>query len=439
MILHHTIPLKTVYKHMKLHNLQEAEAALQPFIPSVAQVTGRDITLTRMWPMMEVIGNPQQKLKIIHIAGTSGKTSTAYYLGAQLQATDKKIGLHVSPHIDKVTERFQINGAPISDELFCSQLGIFLDIIYEHHLQPTYFELHIAFAYWFFVRQAVDYAVMETGMGGLHDGTNVARNPDKICVITDIGIDHTKYLGTTIPEIAAQKAGIIHPQNLVYMYTQGLEVMEVVAARCQSEGASLSTTNEDVERRHWTQPFEASFVLYQQRNWLLAHFVLVGVQKRDGFPMPTAERLAQTQLIQVPGRMDLRSIGDKLLVMDGAHNEQKMTAFMQSFQARFPGQKADLMISLKQEKDYKVVIDSLLPIAHSVITTSFETSQELPVVSMDPEILADYCRQKGIEQVTVQPDHHKAYELLLSSPLKLLVITGSFYLLYQVREREHLV
>src|SRR5579872_6196075 len=122
---------------MKLRNLQEAEAALQPFIPSVAQVTGRDITLKRMWPMMAVLGNPEKKLKIIHLAGTSGKTSTASYLAALLRAAGLKIGLHVSPHIDKVTERFQINGQPISDELFGAELGEFLDIIYAHDLRPT--------------------------------------------------------------------------------------------------------------------------------------------------------------------------------------------------------------------------------------------------------------------------------------------------------------
>jgi dihydrofolate synthase/folylpolyglutamate synthase len=423
---------------MKLDNLQAAEAALQPFIPSVAQVTGRDITLQRMWPMMAVLDNPQKKLKIIHLAGTSGKTSTAYYLSALLATTGKKIGLHVSPHIDKVTERFQINGKPLTDELYCQELDTLLDIIHEHKLQPTYFELHIAFAYWLLVRQAVDYAVIETGMGGLHDGTNVAQNPNKVCVITDIGIDHTKYLGTTIKQIALQKAGIIHPRNVVYMYEQRNEVMEVFRTKCQEAPATLITTTEDIQRQHVSDLLDPSLPLYQQRNWLLAYFVFNQLQGRDDFVMPSHNAIAQTQSLRVPARMDIKKVGNKTLVMDGAHNEQKMRAFVESFQAKFPGKKASILFSLKEEKDYTVIIDVILPIVSRIIVSTFKTSQDLPVVSMDPHRLAAYCRERGIAHVTVLPDHHEAYEELLASSEDVLIITGSFYLLYQIRNEEHL-
>jgi dihydrofolate synthase/folylpolyglutamate synthase len=423
---------------MKLANLAAAEAALRTFIPSVAQVTGRDITLTRMWPMMEILGNPQKKLKIIHIAGTSGKTSTAYYLAALLGTTGRKIGLHVSPHIDTITERFQINGQPISDELYCSELGIFLDIIQEHKLQPTYFELHIAFAYWLFVRQNVDYAVIETGMGGLHDGTNVAQNPDKVCVITDIGIDHTNFLGTTIPRIAFQKAGIIHPYNVVYMYTQSADVMKVFTTKCTQVSATLTTTTEATQQHEVADMLDHNMPLYQQRNWLLAYFVFRHVLERDNLPLPTATDIATIQSLQVPARMDIKKMGDKTLVMDGAHNTQKMEAFVSSFQAKFPGTKASMVFSLKEGKDYSVIIDIILPIVSSIIVTTFETSQDLPVVSMDPEILASYFREHGTTNVTVQPDHHIAYGQLLNADEDILVITGSFYLIYQIRNEEHL-
>ncbi|HUC87571.1 MAG TPA: Mur ligase family protein [Candidatus Binatia bacterium] len=423
---------------MILHNLQEAEDALQPFIPSVAQVTGRDITLDRMWLMMEIIGQPQKKLKIIHIAGTSGKTSTAYYLAALLHSADLKVGLHVSPHIDRVTERFQINGQPISDELYCAELGEFLDIIHEHKLNPTYFELHIAFAYWFFLRQAVEYAVIETGMGGLHDGTNVARNPDKVCVITDIGLDHTKYLGTTIPEIAYQKAGIIHKSNLVYMYEQSPDVMEVVKKQCQDVKATLIIMTEASAHKLWSE-FDPELAMYQRRNWLLAYFTFLGVQTRDHFSLPSTAKVTQTQHLQVPARMDIKKLGDKTLVMDGAHNQQKMETFVNSFQVKFPGKKAAILLSLKKDKDYKPVADALLPISSRVITTTFDTSQELPVVSMDSGILADYFSRSDVKNVITLPDHHEAYQALLKAEEDLLVITGSFYLLYQIRSQEHLV
>ncbi|HMH31066.1 MAG TPA: bifunctional folylpolyglutamate synthase/dihydrofolate synthase, partial [Methylomirabilota bacterium] len=132
---------------MTLHNIQEAESALLPYVPLVGQVKA-DTTLDRVWPLMELLGNPQDQLKTIHIAGTSGKTSTAYYMAALLAASGKKVGLTVSPHVDSVTERVQINGQPIPEELFCQELGEFLEIIEQAAQKPSYFELLYAFAIW---------------------------------------------------------------------------------------------------------------------------------------------------------------------------------------------------------------------------------------------------------------------------------------------------
>src|SRR5258708_5430662 len=112
---------------MTLHNFQEAEAALQPYVPLVAQLTGKHTTLERVWPLMELLGNPQDQLKIIHIAGTSGKTSTAYYMAALLAASHQQVGLTVSPHVDSLLERVQIYGPPLTEEAFCAALGEFLD------------------------------------------------------------------------------------------------------------------------------------------------------------------------------------------------------------------------------------------------------------------------------------------------------------------------
>ena len=423
---------------MKFSNLKEAEKALLPFMPSVSTVTGRDITLERMWPMMRVLGNPEKKLKIIHIAGTSGKTSTAYYLSSLMATTGKKIGLHVSPHVDKITERFQINTAPISDEQFCCELAKFLDIIHTNNLQPTYFELLVAFAYWFFDREHVDYVVMETGMGGLHDGTNVAQNPDKLCVITDIGLDHMKVLGHTIPEIAYQKAGIIHPHNRVFMYLQSPEVMRVVTDKCTSVIAELLTTTESDERAVDKDLLDLTLPVYQQRNWMLAYFVMRQVVKLDGLPTPLHQTIADTQHTKIPARMDIVKLKNKTLIMDGAHNEQKMAAFVSSFQALYPGRKCAVLLSLKQDKEHKGVISQLAQIASEIITTSFKTSQELPAVSMDADTLTADCKLAGLSNTVSIPDIHSAYLTLLRSEEDILVVTGSFYLIYQLRSLEKL-
>ncbi len=421
---------------MFLQNLQEAQNALTPYIPSAEWITGRDITLERMWPMMEILGNPEKKLRIIHVAGTSGKTSTCYYISKLLEIAGLKVGLHVSPHIDKITERVQINNKPVSDELFCQELGIFLDIIHNHGLQPTYFELLIGFVYWFFDRQNVDYVVMETGMGGLHDGTNVATNIDKICVITDIGLDHTKFLGNTIPKIAYQKAGIIQPHNTVLMYEQSAEIMEVFRARCIEKKAELITTTQSVEALRDTKILDRSLPLYQQRNWMLAYFVVRHLKAKDSLPAMLAKQILESQHIQVPARMDITHLGSKKLIMDGAHNQQKMEAFVKSFKAMFPGQKCALLLSIKEGKDYKGVIECLLEITDYIIATTFKTSQDLPVIAMDSHTLAMHCQQAGIRTVRSIPDQQTAYAELRKAKEKLLVITGSFYLIYQLRATE---
>ena len=417
---------------MQLKTLKQAEAALQPFIPSVAEIVGRNITLERMWPMMKILGNPQKRLRIVHIAGTSGKTSTAYFLSSLLAATGKKTALHVSPHIDKLTERTQINNKPITDELFCEEMSIFLNIIYKHNLKPTYFELHTAFAYWFFERQKVDYVVMETGMGGLHDSTNVANNADKICVITDIGLDHTNILGKTIPEITAQKAGIIHSHNAVFMYRQSDEVMRIIADHCKRLHAQLHELEQESDANLTDLP------LFQMRNFGLAKAVYEYIKEQDLLSSLSAEDLRQAAHIKIPARMEIIKYKNKILIMDGAHNEQKMQMFVKSFQTKFPNQKAVVLLSLKDSKDYKPIVDRLVPIDGQFITTTFETSQDLPVRSMNSDLLAKYCNKKGVSAYSIT-DHHQAFQTLMKSNSDLLIITGSFYLLYQLRGMEKII
>jgi dihydrofolate synthase/folylpolyglutamate synthase len=419
---------------MKISSIYAAEQALQPFVPLVSQLTGKDTTLGRIRPLMKVLANPQDRLRIIHVAGTSGKTSTSYYIAALLGETGNKIGLTVSPHVDCITERVQINGSPVSDEIFCADLGIFLDIIAQVIEKPSYFELLYAFSLWMFDRYSVDYAVVETGMGGLHDATNIAGRQDKVCVITDIGFDHMHILGNTIPEIAAQKIGIVHSKNNVCMYLQSEEVMNVVDAWTRSKDAPLHTTNEDGERARARIELH-NLPAYQQRNWLLAHFVYEFVQRRDSLKLLDSARLMRTISVQVPGRMDVMHYHDKTIVMDGAHNEQKMTAFLNSFMKRYPNSQPVVLIAMKQGKEFQAVVPQLLSIARRIIVTTFDTSQDLPVKSVDPiELAAAFQAVHSDVIVDVVQNNEQALEALLMAAETMCIITGSFYLLSQIRK-----
>lgn len=411
-------------------NLQAAEATLARYVPAVRKITGQQITLERIAPLMERLGNPQNKLKIIHLAGTSGKTSTAYYLASLLQTNGHKVGLTISPHVDSITERLQINLEPLSEREFCDALGEFMDLIQAAQPEPTYFELMVAFAYWYFAKAKVDYAVIETGLGGLHDGTNIAQQADKVCVITDIGFDHMHVLGTTLDKIAAQKAGIIHPKNQVFMYRQSPEVTEVFVRRAAERDAVLNLLEQSELSKQYALRGLDYLPLYQQRNWLLSRRVGQYVADRDGWAL---DDVTTSLAVQVPGRMESWQAAGKTVLMDGAHNEQKMRAFIDSFQRKYPDTKTAILLSLKEGKEYEAVLPLLRPICNRLIITTYDHVQDVPIPAIRPEVLADAARALGFANVEAISDSQSAYQALLESPEALVVITGSFYLLGSLR------
>lgn len=184
--------------------------ALDKYIQNYCSPVKRNSGLLVMKHIMGLLGNPHDSLNIVHIAGTSGKTSTAYYLADMLTKSGLKVGLSVSPYVDIVTERFQFNMLPISEKMFSNKANELIDTLKKEKIRPSYFEFMTAFTYWIFAYLEVDYAVIEVGIGGTQDSTNVAQSKNKICVITDIGMDHMEILGNTIERISENKAGIIH-------------------------------------------------------------------------------------------------------------------------------------------------------------------------------------------------------------------------------------
>lgn len=416
---------------MNYQSIQEVETELAKYVPIVKKITGKDITLQRVEPLMKRLGNPEKKLKIIHVAGTSGKTSTCYYLAAMLQGSVGKVGLTVSPHVDSLTERLQIDGQPVGGQEFCRAFSEFMELTVGVEPEPSYFELLIGLAYWYFDKAGVDYAVVETGFGGTHDATNIAQNPNKICVITDIGFDHMHILGHTLPEIASQKAGIIHAHNQVYMYEQTQEVMTVFRQRAELIGANLTTFQQDELEEKFSKEGLEQLPLYQQRNWLLARGVYEAVSQSEAWD--ASNSLASSLSVQIPGRMESHEVDTKTVVMDGAHNEQKVEAFVESFKAKYPGQKADILLALKEGKEYEAVLPLLVPLCAKLILTTFDVIQDLPAKSIDPELLMEAARQVGIEDIVVVKDPGQAFRTLLQEPGDLAIVTGSFYLLTAVR------
>lgn len=410
-----------------IRNFDEALEALAKYIPLTRQITGKDITLERMEPLMKALGNPEKRLRVIHVAGTSGKTSTCYFLASLLTSAGRRVGLTVSPHVDSVTERLQVNMQPVPEPEFATAVGECLEILQAAEVEPTYFELLVGLAYWYFDKTGVDYVVAETGLGGLQDATNIAGRADKVCIITDIGLDHMHILGESIREIAWQKAGIIHEGNQVFCYRQDDEVMEVIEAVCAQKSASLNIVP-DIDEESDDLP------RYQCRNFHLARRVYEHIAAHDGLPLLSEYQLANAREIYVPARMDQVKIGSMQIIMDGAHNEQKMLAFVESFKEKLPNKQVPVLLSLKLGKEFMTVLPIIKPITSKLILTSYTNTQDLPTPSIDAGELAAAAKKFGFDDITQEPDPAKAYEILKNTGSELGVITGSFYLIFQLRQ-----
>jgi dihydrofolate synthase / folylpolyglutamate synthase len=411
---------------VKISNFDQAHQVLNDYLP---KDVASSYTLTRMRELMDALGNPQDKIKIIHVAGTSGKSSTAYYVASLLKQAGQKVGLSVSPHVDEVNERVQIDLQPLTEKVFCKELSQFIDVVKATTVKPTYFELLVAFAFWYFERQNVDYAVIEVGLGGLLDGTNIITNKDKISVITDIGLDHVHILGKNIPEITEQKAGIIQPHNAVFMYRQGSEVMNVVKERCLQQHAQLCELDKDEAADLDDIP------PFQKRNFGLAKAVFDSLQERDNLPKLTAGKLKTAAHINIPARMEIVEFNGKTVIVDGSHNAQKMAALAAGLKKLFPDQPIAAMVSFVAHKEPYApeALSELLPLLQSLAITTFEGSQDDRHKSLPAKTISQICDEHGFKNYKVIAEPKKAFEHLTKQSEPVLVVTGSFYLLNHIR------
>ncbi len=413
---------------MKYKNIAEISAGMyELFTPP--KMMKESYNLDRMIALMNLLGNPQNELKIIHVAGTSGKTSTCYFAASLLQASGCKVGLTVSPHVDTINERVQINLEPLAEPIFTKYFNEFIAIPGLIELQPSYFEAMVALAFVVFHKEKVDYAVVEVGIGGLGDGTNVITREDKVCVITDIGIDHTQILGDTIKKITAQKAGIITSKNLVVMNRQSDEVMNVVQQQVEDKQAVL----EVVERK--TLHIKNSLPDFQRRNFSLAQAVVGSIARRDELPALTDRQLAETAHLVIPARMEVRSIDGKTVILDGSHNKQKLQALCRGVRQQFPHKTVAILtafITTRQDQ-IKEALEELVGLSDTITITEFSTKQDFLHKAVDAKIVATIASEVGFKLVSVKQIPIDALTEMLEGDQDIVLVTGSFYLLNHIR------
>jgi len=402
----------------------ELEKLLIGLKPNEASPNAR--TPEAMLQLMAFLGNPQECYKTIHVAGTSGKTSTAYYAAALLKAAGKRVGLTISPHVDTANERVQIDLEPLPQAEFCAAFVEFLEVIKPSGIIPTYFEAFTAFAFWEFARREVEYAVIEVGIGGLADSTNVIQRADKVCIITDIGYGHVRVLGHTLAAIASQKAGIIQRQNVVFCHVQGSGIISAIRKRAQEKYAEVHEVEELADF--------AFLPLFQRRNFSLSEAAIRFVLQRDKQSWLSTEAIIEAAHTYIPARMELHVLDGKTVILDAAHNTQKVQGLVRSLQAQFPNKSVAVLFALVRSSPKFIarMVQELTPLQPYVIVTGFPPDWSGRFGSADPQVVFEAVqRELGTGETITDPV--QAFAALQARSESILVVTGTFYLLNHIR------
>ncbi len=442
---------------MKIQNYKQALEYLYKSIPKGKYRYPGELGLSRQKFILNCLGNPQNSYPVIHIAGTSGKGSTASYLSHLLANHGFKTGLTVSPHIFDIKERVQINNKLISQKDFVLLLNKVIPAIEKTKTSglgnPTYFEILVAIFYLAFYYYHVDYAVIETGMGGLMDGTNIIDSKNKIAVITKLGLDHTNVLGSTIGKIAIQKAGIIKSQNTVLSLWPVKAAKLVIDKAAKDNQSSLSYIKKGINYKNiklakkgltYTYCFDNlvlkkllinTIALYQVENSALALSVLKTISNRDNFQINqkiVKKTLANFKFL---GRMDVSKTNNSTIVYDGAHNPQKMSAFIKSLKFSFPQKDFVFVVAFKQKKEAKKMLKEILPIAKKIILTSFiVTDQDMVAISQTQDYLIKILRDLNFDKYQIISNPNLAIKKATKDS-NLVAITGSLYLLNKIYKK----
>ncbi len=403
--------------------------------------------LRRVEALLARLGDPHRRPFVIHIAGTKGKGSTAAMIASALQAGGYSVGLYTSPHLHTVRERFQVNSVPISQEAFAelaTELRPHIETINAEaaYGRLTTFEAWTALAFRHFARAGVDVAVLETGLGGRLDATNVA--PAKVCVITSISLDHTQVLGDTLAAIAAEKAGIIKPGATVVTAPQDAEAMAVIDEAARSRGArrlihvgrdvawerlggDLEGQTYAVHGRLGTYRLSLPLLGRHQGENLAVAVAALEAAGEAGVPLPEGALAAGLGAVQWPGRLEVLR-RRPLLVVDGAHNPYSIETLAAAL-ADLPHERAHLVFGVSPDKDIPGMIAALGGAFASVTVTAAQGPRAAAsddLVALFAEAGLGAAAAPSVEQALLRA-------LGLAAPDDLVCVTGSLFLVAEAR------
>lgn len=391
---------------------------------------GIKLGLENIKTLCRELGEPQKDYKIIHIAGTNGKGSTSTTIETILLEAGYKVGKYTSPHILKFNERIRANGQDISDEEVVKYYQLVKDVIAKTEVKPTFFEVTTAMMFKYFSDLDLDYVVLETGMGGRFDATNICEA--EICVITNASLDHTEYLGDTIYKIAKEKAGIIKKckkvivadSNLEFLRAISEEKAEIINVLEKYRDSSMELnfkkfiTEIDVEKEKYNFSL---FGDYQYKNFLTAYEVALQL----GIEKEIIKRASEKVIWQC--RFE-RYSQEPLIILDGAHNEAGMKELCKIIEQGYSSDEVVIVTSILKDKNIGSMLSLMRKVTDNIIFTSLEENSRGTTGERIMEQLED---KRGC---VVENNMKKAYDLAKSYSKKIIVICGSFYTLSKFKE-----
>ena len=395
--------------------------------------------LYRMEAILESLGNPERGLKSIHIAGTNGKGSTAAMVTAFAKAHGLRVGTFTSPHMDSIRERIQLDGVPLGEEPFWQAASVVKEVesrLFEEWGAFNYFEILTAMMFVVFQQEAVDLAIVEVGIGGLLDNTNVGH--PLVSVITTIGLDHQDLLGSTLEEITAQKAGIIKAGQQVVVGPVTRECMDVIRDTASQQGATIQAFGEDfslVDDSYQDVVFTISLKqlalkgAFQKENATVAIRAFREWMEATGRSVQPECIDAALRVVSWPGRMEVLQ-DTPLVIIDGAHNLPAIERLVQNMRTHV-GKKQALLFSALTRKDSQQMLAKLqeaLPDVN-IILTSFYPSRGMSIARSDAEAYLDS------PQISYEGSFEDVIDRFASSTddESELWVTGSLYFIAEVR------
>jgi dihydrofolate synthase / folylpolyglutamate synthase len=427
-------------------NYSQAEKYLNSFtnyeqIPGISYAQP-GYSLRHVEELLNRMGNPQLAARTIHIAGTKGKGSVAAMIAQVLSASGYKTGRYTSPHLHNLRERINVDGSLISEAEFAAAMAEvkpFIESMKQDTTfrQLTYFEALTALAFAYFQKKQVDFQVLEVGLGGRLDATNVVANP-VVCIITSISLDHTQILGNTLEEIAREKAGIIKSGCWVVISPQPEEAAPVITDICREQEANVVQVGKDVtwhkiggDLHHQSLVIEGRTSKYQVSIPLLGDFQLenaatavaaLEILSSEGFAISTANIAQGFAQVKWPGRFQILQ-HHPIVVIDGAHNVASMKRLVNNIKSYFAHKRIFLVFGTSCDKDIPGIINEIVPLSPQVIVTQASHSRAAPL----PTLVAEFTKQ-GIEPETGETVAQALSRALsIANKTDIICVTGSLY------------